>query len=447
VVTALENNQSFRVARYDPALAREVEEALRADFDPILGATATLSWNRTEPDDIARNSAEVNLTATKRFMTGGTLTAEIDQSRSHPADLYATRAGISATQALLRGMGPDVTLADLREAGIDTEISAWEVRGAAESLAASVSAAYWDHALALRRAEIAAQSLDLARRLLKETEDFISVGRTAEIERIVSEAEVAVRLQDEVDARSGVSSTRLALLGLLRLSGETPWDRRVELIDVPALPAAGADAVEDHVALGIARRRDLNQARFELARGEIEIVRTRNGLLPRLDLFVTLGKTGYADSFGGSVEDLDGNGYDASAGLTGEWPLGNRRAKAEHRRAVLGRDRTAEAVENLVRLAELDVRQAHLETQRLRGRIDATRATLLLQEEKLRAEEEKFRVGKSTNLAVAQVQRDLTQSRIDEAQAVTDYLKALTDLYRLDGSLLERYGIRAPGAL
>ena len=180
--------------------------------------------------------------------------------------------------------------------------------------------------------------------------------------------------------------------------------------------------------------------------GEIEIVKTRNGLLPRLDLFITLGKTGYADSFGGSVEDLDGNGYDASAGLTGEWPLGNRRAKAEHRRALLGRDRAAEAVENLVRLAELDVRQAHLETQRLASRIDSTRASLLLQEEKLRAEEEKFRVGKSTSLAVAQVQRDLTQSRLDEARAVTDYLKALTELYRLDGSLLDRYGIRAPGA-
>jgi outer membrane protein len=29
----------------------------------------------------------------------------------------------------------------------------------------------------------------------------------------------------------------------------------------------------------------------------LETVVTRNGLLPRLDFFITLGKTGYADSF------------------------------------------------------------------------------------------------------------------------------------------------------
>ncbi len=60
-------------------------------------------------------------------------------------------------------------------------------------------------------------------------------------------------------------------------------------------------------------------------------------------------------------------------------------------------------------------------------------------------ETEKFRLGKSTSLLVAQAQRDLVSSQIDEVQAVVSYLKAFVEMYRLEGSLLDRRGITAPG--
>jgi hypothetical protein len=48
-------------------------------------------------------------------------------------------------------------------------------------------------------------------------------------------------------------------------------------------------------------------------------------------------------------------------------------------------------------------------------------------------------------MLVARVQRDFVASRITEIEAVITYLKALIELYRLEGSLLERRGIAAPG--
>ena len=60
-------------------------------------------------------------------------------------------------------------------------------------------------------------------------------------------------------------------------------------------------------------------------------------------------------------------------------------------------------------------------------------------------ETEKFRVGKSTSLWVAQAQRDVVSSQIAEVEAVVNCLKALVELYRLEGSLLERRGVIAPG--
>ena len=104
-----------------------------------------------------------------------------------------------------------------------------------------------------------------------------------------------------------------------------------------------------------------------------------------------------------------------------------------------------EALENLAQLVQLDVRSGYIEVNRALEQIAATAATRRFQEEKHRAETEKFRVGKSTSLLVAQTQRDLVASQISEIQAIVNYLNSLVDLFRLEGSLLERRGISAPG--
>jgi hypothetical protein len=46
---------------------------------------------------------------------------------------------------------------------------------------------------------------------------------------------------------------------------------------------------------------------------------------------------------------------------------------------------------------------------------------------------------------VARAQRDLNKSKLAEVQAALDYQKALVELYRFEGSLLERRGVSAPG--
>jgi len=142
------------------------------------------------------------------------------------------------------------------------------------------------------------------------------------------------------------------------------------------------------------------------------------------------------------VKDLDSDSYDVLAGLRFEFPVRNRERKALHLRATLRREQLDEAVDNLAQLVELDVRTAYLAVQSTREQIQASRASRRLEEEKVRIERERFRVGRSTSFLVAQAQRDLVRSRILEISAVVAHLKALVDLYRLDGSLMERWGIQ-----
>ena len=223
------------------------------------------------------------------------------------------------------------------------------------------------------------------------------------------------------------------------------WERDVMLIYEPTLPEIRLEPVDQYVAVAMRMRPILNQTRLEIERGDLELVKTRNGLLPRLDLFVTLGKSGYANAFGDAFDRLDGDSYDAQAGLTFQLPLFNRQSEALHRRAQLTREQTQKAMNNLAQLVEVDVRTAHIEVDRTQQQIGASSATRRFDEEKLRTETEKLRVGRSTSYLVAQAQRDLLASRLAEVRALVNYIKALINLYRLDGSLLERRGIAAPG--
>jgi outer membrane protein TolC len=443
VLTSLANNRALAVERLAPALARTGELSAEAPFDLVLSGSATAAWDRSPAADGTFRDGDgqtLALGASRRLPSGTTLGVDVDGRRDHPPEAAATRFGLSVTQSLLQGFGSDVNLAGVRQARLDTALSLQELRGVAANLVAQVEQGCWDYLLAGRRIEIVESSLRLAEGQLAEVRERIAVGRVAEIEQIAAEAEVALRRENLINARSALATARLNLLRLVNAPGPGALTRELVVTDVPSPPAADPDAVEAHVALADRLRPELVQARLQLERGELEVVKTRNGLLPRLDLFVGLGKTGYASSFVDSV-DPGGKGYDVKAGLTLSFPWQNRAARAAERRAVLTREQAAESVANLAQLGEVDVRGAWIEVARQREQAVATEATRKLQEEKLRAETEKFRVGKSTAFLVAQAQRDLLQAATDAESAVAGCLKALVELYRLEGSLLDRRGI------
>ncbi len=453
VLLALENNRSLVVERLNPQISRTFVPEQLSVFDPILTGQLGYGWNGLTQGPLdADRSGPIAALGVEEFLPTGTSlgvtgSASVLPINGLPAgtDDFGSTLAFNATQSLLRGFGSAVNLASVNQARIDVEISGYELRGFVQALIAQVEETYWDYALAERRIEIYSQSLALAQRQFEETRERIKVGDLAKTEQSAAEAEVALRREALINARSALAKTKLALLRLVNPPGVKLWDREVVLASLPASPSVTLDDVEPHVALAMQMRPDLNQARLLWRRGELEIIKTRNGLLPRLDLFVTLGRTGFAESFGGSIAGADDHGYNALGGLAFEFPVRNRAAESRHFRAVLSRHQAKEAISNLSQLIEVDVRTAYLEIARSQEQVVATAATRRLQEEKLGVETEKFRLGKSTSLLVAQAQRDLVSSQIDEVQAIVGSLKAIVELYRLEGSLLERRGIAGPG--
>jgi outer membrane protein TolC len=457
ILLCLENNRSLVVQRLNPTIQQTAEEQERAVFDPAINAEASagrvkgerLARSGSQTEDFDTNAAEGIISLEQYFPTGTTVALEassqMDDSSLYDSKFYDSRLGMTVTQALLRGFGTDVNLARLRQARLDTRMSEYELRGFTESLVAEVERTYWDFALARRQIEIVEESLKVSRQQLNETKELIDVGRLAKAELPAVQAEVAAQEQALIEARANKESIRLRMLRLLNPAGPGIWQRELDLIHQPTLPEIKLEDVELHVAVSKRMRPILNEARLEILRGDLELVKTQNGLLPLMDLFITLGKSGYADSFGESVSNIKKDNYDALAGVQFNYPVFNRDAKALHRRAQLTAEQAQKSLENLSQLVEVDVRTAYIEVNRTKQQIAASSATRMFNEEKLRTETEKLRVGKSTSFLVAQAQRDLLVSRIAEVQALANYLKALIDLYRQDGSLLERRGISAPG--
>ncbi len=457
ILLCLENNRSLVVQRLNPSIQQTLEDQERAVFDPVTNADVSagrvkeerLARSGSETEDLTTDAAEGIISLEQYFPTGTTVALEastqMNDSSLYDDSFYSTRLGMTVTQALLRGYGTDVNLARLQQARLDTRMTEYELRGFTEFLVAEVERTYWDYALARRQIEIVEESLKVARQQLNETKDLIAFGRLAKADLAAVQAEVAAQEQALIEARANKESIRLQLLRLLNPAGPGIWQREVDLIHQPTLPEIKLEDVELHVAVAMRMRPILNEARLEILRGDLELVQTRNGLLPLMDLFITLGKSGYANSFGESIRNINEDSYDALGGVRFNYPIFNRDAKAFHRRALLNREQAQKALENLSQLVEIDVRIVYIEVDRTKQQIAASSVTRMFDEEKLRTETEKLRVGKSTSFLVAQAQRDLLVSRIAEVRALANYLKALIDLYRQDGSLLERRGIVAPG--
>ena len=453
ILTAMENNQGLIVQRMNPAIKKTFEQEERAIFDPVFGGE--ISSRRAVAARLTRTikSAESSIVdaisgsvfVDTLFPTGTALSLEGSTSiidSSLYSDAFAgTRLGLTVTQALLQGADIRANTASIHQAKVDVTISAYELRGFVELLLEDVESRYWDYALAQRQIEIYTNSLSLAQKQMTEVQERIKIGKLAETELAAAQAEVALRRENLINARSNLAKEHLLLLQLLNPRGKNMWDRQIILENQPLVPRVEFDDVEQHVKVALKKRADLNQARQEVQKDELEVIKTKNGLLPKLDFFITFGKTGYSDSFNRSVRNITGDNYDIIGGLLFEYPPINRGAKARHNRAVITRQQSIEAVNNLAQLVQVDVRSAYIEVNRAKEQIAATTATRKFQEEKLRVETEKFRVGKSTSLLVAQAQRDLVASQISKIEAVVNYLKSLVSLHRLEGSLLERRGI------
>jgi outer membrane protein TolC len=284
-------------------------------------------------------------------------------------------------------------------------------------------------------------SLELAQRLLYESEERLKIGGIAPIELVALRAEAASRERQLFDAQTAYRQKALTLAYLM--NAPDLMDAELSQTDSAGAGFGTADAVDDHVEAAKAFRPDYLQAFMQAQKGELELIQTKNGLLPSLDFHATLLGLTDAKSFPAALAPGAGGSLTPAiaAGLTLQLPVINGQAKERYRRSEFSMEQQRLSIDNYLRLIDYEIRGAHIEVLRARRQIETAKTVSALQLQKLTAEQEKMDAGKSTGYAVLQVQRDLVSANLDEAQAKTAYVAALLTLYSKDGTLLQRRGV------
>ena len=453
VLMALRNNPELRIQTLNPVIADAFVLIERGVYDPELYARferreeSLIETSRSTEDEFSvdgsERSAAVGIRQDLPTGTNLDLSAEQRQSESNRTpEQQETRIGLTVTQSLLRGFGPVVNLASIRLAEWRSLISEYELRGYGESLLAEVEIAYWRWVLARREIAIFEQSIAVAEQQREEIEQQIELGALPENDAAAVRAEVALRNQDLIEAQSAYEESRLRLARLILPdqfdlgNGEVIPTSDPQFTEPPPL-----EDIPERIELALSQRPDLKEAELRLDQARLETIVTRNGLLPRLDFFLSLGKTGYASSFRESFQNLDGDTYDWTIGGELSYPLGNRAAEGDRLAARASRDQALQSIHNLRRVIRTDVLLAANELERTRRQIGATAATVALQKLSVQAEKDRLEFGSGTSLQVAQVQRDLLEAEIERIRAIVEYRIAQVELYLAEGSLLERRGI------
>ena len=453
VTQALTNNRDLAVQQLAPMKSGAFEEIEKAAFDPEVYAgiryEKSADWitkNGTTDKQVVRGkTVETSMGLSRQFATGTTLAGDFDHEYAISGDPSGRqKAGLTLTftQSLLQGFGPRANLVRVRQARLDRDISLSELKGYTEAVVAETETTYWRYVLARRKIDIYTQSLTIAKKQLMEVEQQIEVGLLPRTEAAAARSEMALQEQALINAESALEGERLKLLFLISPERAPGFDAAIQPTTLPDINTLPVTDLADRIALAQKARPDLAQARMLFENNRLETMATQNGLLPKLDFFISLGSIGYGTGFSDAMESLTrDNATEFSAGLSVTRTLGNRKADAQHLAATVSRRQAKLAVDNLARQVALDVRLAVNEVARTRRQIAASATTRKFAEETEKAEKGRFDVGDSTSLLVTRAQRDLLVARIAEVEAIVNYRVALIKLFIAEGSLLEMRGI------
>lgn len=301
-------------------------------------------------------------------------------------------------------------------------------------IALQVRSAYLTAGLAQRLVGIAVESRRVAAAHLDQVEAFYEAGTAAEFD--VLRARVDLENRDPVVVQAENSAT-LAVLDLKRLVN-IPAQQPVRLVS--ELDPTLVDVDEEALREMVMDRPALQAAAEAVGMREEGVNIAKGNRLPTVTFLGTMGFQAYPDD--PLPPGFDEWRKDWSAALSISMPLfdGFRtKGEIDQARAEL---KTAELQETqLEESLNLQLSAALAEYRAARSQILARRQTVTMAERALELAEARFASGLSTQLEVSDAALLLDQARVNEVQALYDYVRALATLERLSGGKMQLIGV------
>jgi outer membrane protein TolC len=304
------------------------------------------------------------------------------------------------------------------------------LREAEAEMALQVRVAYLNAVAAQRLHEIALASRDVAEAHLRQVESFFRAGTASEFDLLRARVDLENRDPAVVQSANAVELASLELKRLVNVPADQPLVLTTQ--EGPGM----VEVDEQELARLVRERPALQAAREMIQMREAAITIYRGQRIPSLHLIGNLG-------FQAFPEAVTPPGFadwreDWSISLAVSWNifdgLETRGQIAEAQAQV----RQAQAEEAQLREGlEVELAAALAEYEMARAQIQARRETAALAERALALAESRFASGLSTQLEISDAALLLDEARVNEVQAMYDYVKALARLERLSGGKLK----------
>lgn len=461
---AMAGNRDIQLAGYEPRLALEDVVRAEAVFDPSVFFTNTFGRSKRPIQstlDTGRITDSTYIEDTWAFqggvrqplIFGGAFSVyedmnwlDTNSALTLPNPQFRGSLNAELSQPLLKGFGAPLNRAAMRVADLTARMSLERFRERVMDVAAAVTQTYWQLAHDLAVVAVTRQSLEQAREVLRREGVRLAQGISKEVDVDRARAAVAVREVDVLRAESQVRTT-LDRLKLIVNSPDLPLGEEPALVQTAALHCYEVRVDRgEAVANALANRPDLEGARMAVAANQVRLDVAEHEQLPKLDAVLRYSLHGLDTNWYGSMRDQRFTGpYSWSAGLEFEMPIGNRTAKADHRKRILEREQSLLESERLVAEALFEVNEAVRSARVTRQEVAATARAGDAADRAMKGELARFELAERTNEDLLLAQDTLARAQRDHLRALLAFNLAMIDLARAQGTILEEIGIEIVG--
>ena len=464
VVRALEMNLDIQTVRLSPQIQRYSLQAAEAAFSTTLSSTygynSITNLNTSQLDgglrslqtSTERQTFNGSLAKTMPWY-GGRLSANFNNSRVETDNAFTTlnpnfRSTVSFnyTQPLLAGRKTDNQRTALETQAIQGQISDIQLASQIATITFQIRVAYWGLRSAIEQIEIQRHNLVQAQELLEQNGIRVQLGTMSDLQVIQAEAQVASAEQSLLGAEIQWRNQELAFKRLLVGGADDPLlTQTLVPTSVPVLVQQVVD-IDAAVSTALDQRADLRQTRHQREISRLNLAVTGNNTRPDLNLTAAYSVQGVGgDRFsrsglGGEPMLVEQGGY--LDGLSSIWdrttptwsltlnfsyPIGNKGAKANLRRAELQMEQTDLAIRSQELAIVIEVTNAGLTVNDTFLLLQAAQRSREVSERAAEVEVTRFSVGASTNYEVSQAQDALTSARLSELRAIINYVNAIAE--------------------
>jgi outer membrane protein len=463
VQLALRNNLPLQIQRYNPLIVGyDVRSLIGAYYDPIFTSQVGHSDSKTEaggfnPITGAPYPPSESHVNSYNGGVGGYLPTGMrydfftqfnDNENTRPfggtnlstftTETWGSSAGVRVTQPLLRDFWTDGSRTGIKLRRKDKRVADLRLEQLVHDLVRDVVRDYYDYAGSLEGVKVAEADVQLREQNLAEVTRKVQVGTFAPLAQDEATAEVAAARIALVNARNAAATAEASLKSRIHSDFGSQIGVTLQPADQLLVVAVGMD-LPTSLHLAMDKRPNLHAERELIARQNITLKYTWNQLFPRLDVFASWGVNGLDETSRGAYSDLIHREFpNDSYGLALTMPFTLMRERNAHKGAKLVKEQLVLNLKMTEEQVIYDVDAAIRNVNDAYRRVQLSRESVVAAERNLDAQQRTFAVGKTTSFFVLQAATRLTQARFDEIKARVDYNKALNELSRAEGTILEQ---------